>query len=73
MGSSLRAKRSNPSSRKKKNGLLRRFAPRNDGKIYPFVIARSGSDEAIQLSFRRTATWIASLALAMTENYRPAN
>src|SRR5258707_10590997 len=29
------------------------------------VIARSDSDEAIQLRFRRTVKWIASLALAM--------
>ena len=28
---SLGAKRSNPSGRKRRNGLLRRFAPRNDG------------------------------------------
>src|SRR6266480_5586264 len=28
--SSLRAKRSNPSSHRRKDGLLRRFAPRND-------------------------------------------
>src|SRR4029453_15618825 len=30
---SLRAKRSNPSCRKRKNGLLRRFAPRNDDEL----------------------------------------
>jgi hypothetical protein len=30
------------------------------------VIARSDSDEAIQLRFRRTVKWIASLTLAMT-------
>src|SRR5438445_12564117 len=30
--SSLRAKRSNPCCGRRKNGLLRRFAPRNDGK-----------------------------------------
>jgi hypothetical protein len=29
---SLRAKRSNPACRNKKAGLLRRFAPRNDGE-----------------------------------------
>src|SRR5262245_6463299 len=42
---SLRAKRSNPASlgRDKKAGLLRRFAPRNDGSDYGVSTARPTS------------------------------
>src|SRR5438046_1417135 len=37
---SLRAKRSNPSSHIKKVGLLRRFAPRNDGLVVVVLIIK---------------------------------
>src|SRR2546425_1819755 len=40
---SLRAKRSNPYRRTRKGGLLRRFAPRNDGKGAGDAYARPAS------------------------------
>jgi hypothetical protein len=39
---------------------------RGNAESYLNVIARSGSDEAIQLPYLRKESWIASLALAMT-------
>src|SRR6266404_1420882 len=52
---SLRAQRSNPSApRKRKNGLLRRFAPRNDGlPTIPVVPANAGTHNHGEQYFAR--------------------
>src|ERR1700722_10400841 len=46
---SLRAKRSNPSRHDMKDGLLRRFAPRNDGLCFIALLSVSLSEEAKRL------------------------
>ena len=52
--SSLRAKRSNPSRDARKHGLLRRFAPRNDGTYS--AIARNGTHDQSRSNRRRAGS-----------------
>src|SRR5262245_26290199 len=68
---SLRAKRSNPSIPAGRNGLLRRFAPRNDSNCYhvatPFMVG-CPSAFAVHKSMPPEP-----LSLALIENSLPSN